>query len=139
MKFFFFPNPNHTDSSSGKYLSWGLTVHIALKKLWWILISNCSSHFENFWLGGSIPPAPLVKQFSVCGNFYLYQLSANWWKWKLFALLGKFLTNTEPQKRSCAATAHTAKQRWEFHFQRSLIFHFIINISTAAIFSCTCI
>lgn len=135
----FFSNPNQSHSSSGKYLSWGLTVNIALKKPWWKLISNCSSHFENFWLVGSIPPAPSVKQFSACDNFYLYQLSANWGKWKLFALLGEFLTNTEPQKRSCAATAHTAQQRWEFHFQRSLLFHFIMTISTAGIFSSTCI
>lgn len=138
-KWNFFSSPNQTDSSSGKYLSWGLTVNTVLKKPWWQLISNCSSHFEKFWLVGSIPPAPSVKQFSACDNFYLYQLSTNWAKWKLSALLGEFLTNTEPQKRSCAATAHTAQQRWEFLFQRSLLFHFIMTILTAGIFSSTCI
>lgn len=126
------PNP----SLFRKTLKQGLTVNIAPKRPWWKLISNCSSYFESFWLVGFIPPAPSQKhQFCACDNStYTGSVQTAWSRRKHFALLEEFLTNTKPQKKSCMVTAHAAQQRWEFCFQRSLLFHFIMTTLTTRIF-----
>lgn len=53
-------------------------------------------------------------------------------KMKAACLIGKSLTNTEPQNKSCLVTACTA--RWESHLQRPPALLFIINIIPSLIF-----